>query len=618
MRRTTRPRSLVRRLVLAFLLPSLVILALVASIAYLQATAALRDSVFERLDAIASVKESALDAWLDHLFHDVVLFSELPSLTGPAAELTAEGTPEGRREAAHRRLSGLFELVVERRPSFTEIFLLAPTGGEVVVSTVPGHEGQFRVYDRYYVEGRRAPFVQNVYPSPVTLRPALTISAPVRDPSGEVTGVLAAHLSLEDLDRNVFQRTGLGRTGEVTLVDQHRVLVTGSRYGGSVRDAAVASKAIEEVIRGRNGAGLYRDLAGNEVIGVYRWLGDREIGLVVEIHQREAFAAAQRLALSILLVGFFFLTLLVAGIYLVARRIAHPILAITGAAAKVREGDLDARAPAPTDDEIGALAETFNRMVEQLGADRVEQEKAREEREALICELEAKNEELERFTYTVSHDLKSPLVTIKGFLGFLERDLEQGNPERAHADFERISAAADRMARLLDELLTLARIGRVVNEPEEIPFGELAREVAESVAERFADRRTEIEVAPDLPLIFGDRLRLREVLENLVENAVKFMGDQPAPRVEIGARRDGGEGGDTVFFVRDNGAGIAPRHHDRVFGLFDRLDLEIEGTGIGLAIVRRIVEVHRGRIWIESEGEGRGSTFCFTVADAPR
>jgi signal transduction histidine kinase len=111
-------------------------------------------------------------------------------------------------------------------------------------------------------------------------------------------------------------------------------------------------------------------------------------------------------------------------------------------------------------------------------------------------------------------------------------------------------------------------------------------------------------------VVYGDRPRLREVLENLVDNAVKFMGDQPHPYLEIGARREDVE---VVVYVRDNGVGIEPNYQEKVFGLFEKLDAESEGSGVGLAIVRRIVEVHGGRIWVESEGSGQGSTFCFAL-----
>ncbi|NQU20134.1 MAG: GHKL domain-containing protein, partial [Candidatus Nealsonbacteria bacterium] len=110
--------------------------------------------------------------------------------------------------------------------------------------------------------------------------------------------------------------------------------------------------------------------------------------------------------------------------------------------------------------------------------------------------------------------------------------------------------------------------------------------------------------------VFADRRRLLEVLQNLIDNAVKYMGDQPRPRIEIGSRRDGNE---TVCYVRDNGIGIDPRYGERIFGLFDQLDQSIDGTGIGLALARRIIEIHGGRIWVESDGLGHGSTFCFTV-----
>jgi signal transduction histidine kinase len=117
-----------------------------------------------------------------------------------------------------------------------------------------------------------------------------------------------------------------------------------------------------------------------------------------------------------------------------------------------------------------------------------------------------------------------------------------------------------------------------------------------------------------LPPVFGDRRRLLEVIQNLIDNAVKFIGDPPRPWVRVGWRRDGDE---AVYFVADNGRGIEPRFHDKVFGLFERLDDGVEGTGIGLAMAKRIVELHGGRIWVESEGAGQGSTFCFTLPAQP-
>jgi chemotaxis family two-component system sensor kinase Cph1 len=257
-----------------------------------------------------------------------------------------------------------------------------------------------------------------------------------------------------------------------------------------------------------------------------------------------------------------------------------------------------------------------NMLVGIYGAvqDVTERRRAEAEREALIRELEAKNAELERFTYTVSHDLKSPLITIRGFLSFVERDAVQGNVERLRADIARISDAVAKMQRLLNELLDLSRIGRVVNPPQAVPLDSLAGEARDLVAGRIEARRVEVRIQEGLPSVWGDRERLREVLQNLLDNAIKFMGDEPRPRVEIGMRRDAAE---RVFFVRDNGIGIDPVFREKVFGLFEKLDPDSEGTGVGLALVRRIVILHGGRVWVEPGESGRGSTFCFTLADTP-
>lgn len=246
-----------------------------------------------------------------------------------------------------------------------------------------------------------------------------------------------------------------------------------------------------------------------------------------------------------------------------------------------------------------------------IDADVTRRHEAEAERSVLISELEAKNTELERFAYTVSHDLKSPLVTIRGFVNYLEQDALTGNIAQLKDDVARVTAAVDKMAQLLNELLELSRIGRMINPPEEVPFDALAREAANNVITPLARRNVKVIVHAGLPVLYGDPLRLREVVENLVTNAIKYMGDQPEPRIEIGARRDGSE---VVCYVRDNGIGIAPAYHRKVFELFAKLDSRTEGTGVGLAVVKRVVEVHGGRVWVESEGSGKGSTFCFTLS----
>jgi len=244
---------------------------------------------------------------------------------------------------------------------------------------------------------------------------------------------------------------------------------------------------------------------------------------------------------------------------------------------------------------------------------------AEAERERLIRELAEKNTELEQFTYTVSHDLKAPIITIKGFLGFLREDAYTGRMDRLDKDIGRITEATDKMHRLLNELLELSRIGRLMDPPQPVPFRELVDEAVEILLGRLSETHAHIKIANDLPTVYGDRRRLIEVVQNLIDNAAKFSAQQPNPVIEIGVA--GFEKGMPVFFIEDNGIGIPSEHHERIFGLFSKLDPMMEGTGVGLALVKRIVEYHGGRIWVESasslQGEaGQGTKFCFTLPQA--
>ena len=168
------------------------------------------------------------------------------------------------------------------------------------------------------------------------------------------------------------------------------------------------------------------------------------------------------------------------------------------------------------------------------------------------------------------------------------------------------------MDELLSDLLELSRIGRVINSPEEVNLVNITSEAVELLDARIRSRNVIVHISPELPTVFGDRIRLREVMENLIDNAVKYTDERHNPIIEIGNQfRDN----DQIIFVKDNGMGIESQHLTKIFGLFEKLDQHSEGTGIGLALIKRIIETHCGKIWVESEGPGKGSTFCFTIPD---
>ena len=228
-------------------------------------------------------------------------------------------------------------------------------------------------------------------------------------------------------------------------------------------------------------------------------------------------------------------------------------------------------------------------------------------------QLEAANKELEAFSYSVSHDLRAPVRHIDGFVKLLERELPPATEKTAHY-LRTIAASSQRMAALIDDLLALSRTGRAPLDMRNVQLGQLVDEVIVELKPDLARRKLEWRVAP-LPAVRGDPSLLRVLLQNLLDNAVKYTQPQRAAVVEIGALRL--DDGDTAVYVRDNGVGFDMRYADRLFGVFQRLHRaeEFEGSGIGLATARRVVHRHGGRIWGEGE-PGRGACFYFTIQPA--
>jgi signal transduction histidine kinase len=235
------------------------------------------------------------------------------------------------------------------------------------------------------------------------------------------------------------------------------------------------------------------------------------------------------------------------------------------------------------------------------------------ETQSQAAALQEKNGELDSFVYTVSHDLKAPLVTIQGMSSIvLEEHAEKLDEDGRHY-LQRIVANTQQMERLILDLLALSRSGREAHTPEEVPLADLVRDIVADLAEALQPKGIEV-VIGELPTIRAIRVQMEQVMKNLLTNAIKYMGDPASPSIEIGATSRSTE---TEVWVRDTGIGIDPAYHDKVFEIFQRLkDVEAEGSGVGLPIVKKIVLAAGGRIWVES-ARGQGSTFRFTWP-APR
>ncbi|HEX9454824.1 MAG TPA: ATP-binding protein, partial [Candidatus Binatia bacterium] len=298
------------------------------------------------------------------------------------------------------------------------------------------------------------------------------------------------------------------------------------------------------------------------------------------------------------------------------RKISRPILDLAMTAKSVtRDKDFSVRAP-PTDsaDEIGQLIETFNEMLARIQEQNRELQMSRDDLEQRVVErtaqLESANKELEAFSYSVSHDLRAPLRSIDGFSQALLEDYQDKLDDEGQNHLQRVRAATQRMAQLIDDMLDLSRVTRAEINREPIDLSALARSLPAELQKADPGREVEFVIADGL-VANGDARLLRIVLENLFRNAWKFTGKHPTAKIEFAVTQNNGK---SAYYVRDDGAGFDMAYANKLFGAFQRLHAmsEFNGTGIGLATVQRIIRRHGGQVWAEGEVE-KGATFYFTL-----
>jgi signal transduction histidine kinase len=491
---------------------------------------------------------------------------------------------------------------------FLHFALYNPDGVVVARPDKPERIGADRSTDPHVAETMR---LRRTYVGPVRLSPggnlAVTVGTLVRR-DGQIVGVLSGSLGLPDRNPELYSDVlspALPPSWIVTLTSAEGTIIARSNGALPARtivalgahpllDAAQAARGAVEYVRdGRRWIGATHRI---DALGWY---------VLVEVPREEIEQAVATTTQRVSAIGLIAIVSLVLIMLLLLERLTRRLGTLAVALDSYGAG-VETPVAAGPPDEVGEALAAFNKMM-------TGRRLAEVQRDNSIAELKVRNAEMERFTYSVSHDLKSPLITIGSFARLAEEDLAAGNHERLRHDLRHIQDASKKMATLLAELLELSRVGRVVNPPSETPLAEIAAEVVAHAKAAPNASRIEIVIQPGLPTLMADRGRITEVIQNLVDNAVRFLGEQPCPRIEIGMRSGRGA---PVFYVADNGIGIPPAFHDRIFDLFVRLNPASEGTGVGLALVRRIVEAHGGRVWVESDGENRGSTFCFTIGAA--
>jgi signal transduction histidine kinase len=435
----------------------------------------------------------------------------------------------------------------------------------------------------------------------------VVIAAPIRARDGRVVGILAGELKLDELSKigsASLSREGARPYGYLTdrrgLVIAHQakpIFVENQTDFSSVPSVRAALASTES-------AGQYLNpVEHEEKLGAYQPLSGFGWAVVYSVPVHVALGPAELLTRWIVGGSAALAVLLGLVAVFVARRVTGPIGRLTIAAESIGTGDFRERLDIRTGDEIEVLAGAFNRMAAALGETQG-QLRGRAE------ELEEANRELESFSYSVSHDLRAPLRAMDGFTRILLEEEIGALSARGQRLFGLVRENAAQMGHLVDDLLAFSRLGRQPMRKQVVDQALLVRQVLEDLEPERNRRQVEI-VMSKLRACEGDPALLKQIWANLLANALKFTRDRESARIEIGG--DEADAG-TVYSVRDNGVGFDMRYADKLFGVFQRLHRaeEYEGTGVGLAIVQRIVQRHGGRVWAEAE-EGKGATFYFTI-----
>jgi signal transduction histidine kinase len=344
---------------------------------------------------------------------------------------------------------------------------------------------------------------------------------------------------------------------------------------------------------------------GDSVMALGRPISGTPWFVMVEIPERTLMAQAGRFLRRMILIGLVLFTIGVGSALALSRGITRPLVLLTKAASAISRGNYSQVVHFRRSDELGTLANAFNTMTAQV---RESQHDLEQKIAVRTAELETSNKELESFSYSVSHDLRAPLRAIDGFSRILAEDHFNKLDADALRVLEVIRTNTKQMGRLIDDLLTFSRLGRKSIERSRINMEELAREVSAQIGS--SDSETRFEVGPLHPA-HGDAGLLRQVFVNLLSNAAKYSKRKDAPLVQVSYDSKNGE---HIYCVKDNGIGFDMNYENKLFGVFQRLHgpEEFEGTGVGLAIVQRIIHRHGGRVWAEGK-VNEGATFYFTL-----
>jgi signal transduction histidine kinase len=346
---------------------------------------------------------------------------------------------------------------------------------------------------------------------------------------------------------------------------------------------------------------------GNRVFSSARPIKGTAWLIMIEIPRESMLASANKFLYWISGAGLVLLLVSILLAWTMSRNITTPLKQLTSAATSIAAGNLSTKVPVDRHDELGKLARAFNAMSVQIQNAHQNLENKVTDRTA---QLEAVNKELEAFSYSVSHDLRAPLRAVSGYAQILQEDYGTKLDPEANRIITAIMSNAHMMGQLIDDLIAFSRISRKEVSHQPIDMKQLAETCVQELQENNGRKKYNVQIDP-LPACFGDQSMMKQVWLNLISNAVKYSSHEKSPQIEIGYKND--DRGH-VYFVKDNGVGFDMQYSHKLFGVFQRLHSPeaFEGTGVGLALAKRIINKHSGDIWAES-APGKGATFYISL-----
>ena len=566
--------SLTTKIANYFLLLALITVSMVGGVAYFRARGALKQAAFDRLNVAATLKEQEIARWFEDRQRDFLHATQMPDVQRNLKILLGSRDEETKRQA-YRVLDEYLTEIVRLKPSQKEIFII-DRSNKIIVSTNKEREGDYEILANItYVERveTEASFAPIFYVSPITRKPAITLAKPLADRSG----MILVDLDLELIDHIVREKTGLGETGESYLVGS--LISKNSFIAGKaqfdVTNTKLTSPGIEAAMSGNSGYGLYRNYADDSILGVYRWLNEQDIALLVEISQEEAFNPARRLASAIVLMG---------------------LISALG------------------------LSIGVNWLARQLLISRRQLEKSSRQLQQKAQEAEAANLAKSAFLANMSHELRTPLNAILGFSQLMSRDDTITNRQQDSLDI--INRSGEHLLNLINDVLEMSKIEAGKTTLNQEPF-DLHRLLAtiQAMFKIKAESKGlwfQFILSDNLPqYVISDPRKLRQLLINLLSNGVKFTqtGGVILRSLTCPSTQSQHNQVKLCFEVVDTGKGIAKTELNRLFDPFVQTTAGIQsqgGTGLGLAISRQFIELMGGTIEVDSI-LGEGSTFAFDI-----